>query len=106
MDYVTFLGVGVIFMPDNEATVKAFHDAYGFDEEEVNIIRSLKVKQQSYIKIPDMQIAKVVNLFVEAEQYAVVHQRLMKQPWQRKYGNVNQIPMLQCDRCRRADNEV
>lgn len=47
-----------IFMPDNEATVKAFHDAYGFDEEEVNIIRSLKVKQQSYIKIPDMQIAK------------------------------------------------
>lgn len=60
-----------IFMPDNEATVKAFHDAYGFDEEEVNIIRSLKVKQQSYIKIPDMQIAKVVNLFVEAEQYAV-----------------------------------
>ncbi|MES3240139.1 AAA family ATPase, partial [Escherichia coli] len=40
-------------------------------EEEVNIIRSLKVKQQSYIKIPDMQIAKVVNLFVEAEQYAV-----------------------------------
>jgi len=60
-----------IFMPDNEATVEAFRDAYGFEAEEVDIIRGLKVRQQSYIKIPDMQIAKVVNLHVEAEQYAV-----------------------------------
>jgi len=60
-----------IFMPDNEATVKAFQDAYGFEQEEVEIIRKLKVKQQAYIKIPDMQIAKVINLHVEAEQYAI-----------------------------------
>lgn len=78
-----------IFMPDHEATVDAFRDAYGFDAEEVEIIRGLKVRQQSYIKIPDMQIAKVVNLFVEAEQYAVctstAHEAVLAaEIWQRE----------------------
>ncbi|EMP6676956.1 AAA family ATPase, partial [Citrobacter freundii] len=38
---------------------------------EVDIIRKLKRAQQAYIVIPEAQIAKVINLIVESEQYAI-----------------------------------
>lgn len=60
-----------IFVADSEATDEAYFTAYGIPPEEVEIIRNLKRKQQIYIKIPALNVAKVVNLFVEPEQYAI-----------------------------------
>ncbi|MGR7127803.1 VirB4 family type IV secretion system protein, partial [Klebsiella aerogenes] len=60
-----------VFMPDQEAITETYVKAFDLDPEEVEIIRTMKPKQQAYIIIPDLQIAKVVNLIVEAEQYVI-----------------------------------
>ncbi|MBU4685550.1 VirB4 family type IV secretion system protein [Cedecea davisae] len=60
-----------VFMPDQEAITETYVEAFDLDPEEVEIIRTMKPKQQAYIIIPDLQIAKVVNLIVEAEQYVI-----------------------------------
>lgn len=60
-----------IFVADPEATDEAYFTAYGIPPEEVAIIRNLRRKQQIYIKIPALNVAKVVSLFVEPEQYAI-----------------------------------
>lgn len=60
-----------IFMPDQGAITSKYVEAFDLDPEEVEIIRTMKPKQQAYIIIPDLQISKVVNLFVESEQYVI-----------------------------------
>lgn len=60
-----------VFMPDAGAITPIYVKAFDLDPEEVEIIRTMKPKQQAYIIIPDLQIAKVVNLFAESEQYVI-----------------------------------
>ncbi|WP_243853555.1 VirB4 family type IV secretion system protein [Providencia rettgeri] len=60
-----------IFVADPEATDESYGKAFDLTSEEVNLIRNLRRKQQIYIKIPALNIAKIVNLFVEPEQYAI-----------------------------------
>ncbi|ERK05602.1 hypothetical protein L580_3312 [Serratia fonticola AU-P3(3)] len=60
-----------IFMSDPRANVEHYVSAFGISASEVEIIKNLKRAQQAYIVIPEAQIAKVVNLIVESEQYAI-----------------------------------
>lgn len=64
-----------IFTADREGTDEDYRRTYGLSDDEINIIRGLKQKQQIYIKIPDLNINKVVSLFVESEQYAICTSR-------------------------------
>ncbi|EAT6622123.1 AAA family ATPase [Salmonella enterica] len=60
-----------IFMSDPKANTEHYVKAFGISPDEVDIIRKLKRAQQAYIVIPEAQIAKVINLIVESEQYAI-----------------------------------
>lgn len=61
-----------IFMADAEMEKGEYQHAFPFlTDAELNVIQSLKPKQQAFIKQPDKGIAKVVNLFAEPEQYVV-----------------------------------
>lgn len=60
-----------IFMSDPNGNVEHYVKAFGISAEQVEIIKNLKRAQQAYIVIPEAQIAKVVNLIVESEQYAI-----------------------------------
>ncbi|NQD63304.1 AAA family ATPase [Enterobacter sp. CM29] len=60
-----------MFMCDQEPNVKQYVDTFGISEDQVDIIRNLVPRRQIYIVIPEARIAKVVNLNVESEQYAI-----------------------------------
>ncbi len=65
-----------IFMSDPNMTSTEYIEAFPFlTETECQIIMNLKPKQQAYIKQMDKNIAKVVNLFVEDEQYVIATSR-------------------------------
>ena len=60
-----------MFMCDQEPNVKRYVETFGISEDQVDIIRNLVPRRQIYIVIPEARIAKVVNLNVESEQYAI-----------------------------------
>ncbi len=60
-----------LFAADANGVVDQYVETFEMHPEEAEIIKNLKRHQQIYIKIPELNIAKVVNLFVEAEQYAI-----------------------------------
>jgi len=60
-----------IFLSDLNPNVQHYVKAFGITEGQVEIIKNLKRAQQAYIVIPEANIAKVVNLIVESEQYAI-----------------------------------
>ena len=65
-----------IFMSDPEMTNEDYLFAFPFlTNDECEIIKNLKAKQQAFIKQMDVDIAKVVNLFVEPEQYVIATSR-------------------------------
>lgn len=60
-----------VFHADPEMTRKSYIEAFGLSESECDIIAGLTPKRQAFIKQPELGIAKVVNLFAEAEQYVI-----------------------------------
>lgn len=60
-----------LFMADPEGNTENYVKTFGLSNDQVEIIRNLVPRRQMYIVIPDARIAKVVNLFVESEQYAI-----------------------------------
>lgn len=60
-----------LFMSDPEANTENYMETFGLSAEQVQIIQNLVPKRQMYILIPEAKIAKVINLIVESEQYAV-----------------------------------
>ncbi|EDL52201.1 type IV secretion system protein B4, putative [Vibrio mediterranei AK1] len=65
-----------IFMADAEMKREDYITAFPFlTDAELNVIQSLKPKQQAFIKQPDKGIAKVINLHVEPEQYVIATSR-------------------------------
>lgn len=60
-----------VFLSDPQANAEHYIRTFGLSAEQVSIIRGLKRAQQAYIVQPEAQIAKVVNLIVESEQYAI-----------------------------------
>ena len=65
-----------IFMADAEMKREDYRNAFPFlTDAELEVIGTLKLKQQAFIKQPDAGIAKVINLFVEPEQYVVATSR-------------------------------
>ncbi len=65
-----------IFMSDPEMEASDYKSAFPFlSDNEIEVISGLKPKQQAFIKQMDMGIAKVINLFVEPEQYVVATSR-------------------------------
>ncbi|MFA0012011.1 VirB4 family type IV secretion system protein [Vibrio lentus] len=65
-----------IFMADAEMKREDYLHAFPFlTQAELDVIGSLKPKQQAFIKQPDAGIAKVINLHVEPEQYVVATSR-------------------------------
>ena len=65
-----------VFMSDPEMSVDEYRHAFPFlSDSECHTIMGLKPKQQAYIKQMDIGIAKVVNLHVEDEQYAIATSR-------------------------------
>ncbi|EBQ7118537.1 AAA family ATPase [Salmonella enterica] len=61
-----------IFANDRNGSKEDYQKAFSFlTDDEIDLIFQLKRKQQFYIKIPDLNINKVVNLHVESEQYAI-----------------------------------
>jgi len=82
-----------IFMPDQGAITEKYIHAFDLDPEEVEIIRTMKPKQQAYIIIPDLQISKVVNLFAESEQYVIctstAHEAALAERTYRQYDDID-----------------
>ncbi|EOG5907316.1 VirB4 family type IV secretion system protein [Vibrio vulnificus] len=65
-----------IFMSDPEMNASEYQAAFPFlTDTECQIILGLKQKQQAFIKQMDKNIAKVVNLHVEDEQYVIATSR-------------------------------
>ncbi|WP_322805351.1 type IV secretion system protein B4 (plasmid) [Vibrio alfacsensis] len=65
-----------IFMSDPEMNASEYQEAFPFlTDTECQIIMGLKQKQQAFIKQMDKNIAKVVNLYVEDEQYVIATSR-------------------------------
>nr|WP_012219847.1 VirB4 family type IV secretion system protein [Vibrio sp. 23023]ABX77035.1 VirB4, Type IV secretion [Vibrio sp. 23023] len=65
-----------IFMSDPEMQKEEYLHAFPFlSEDECHLIQSLTPKRQAYIKQISEGIAKVVNLFVENEQYVIATSR-------------------------------
>ncbi|EHD1698858.1 type IV secretion system protein B4 [Vibrio vulnificus] len=65
-----------IFMSDPEMNTADYQSAFPFlTETECQLIMALKPKQQAFIKQMDKNIAKVVNLHVEDEQYVIATSR-------------------------------
>lgn len=65
-----------IFMADGGMKREEYLTAFPFlTEAELDVIQSLKQKQQAFIKQPDKGIAKVINLHVEPEQYVIATSR-------------------------------
>lgn len=65
-----------IFMSDPEMSKADYQHAFPFlTDSECEIILNLKQKQQAFIKQMDKNIAKVVNLHVEDEQYVIATSR-------------------------------
>lgn len=65
-----------MFMPDPEMDKAEYLEAFPFlTEEECSIIANMQAKKQCFIKQPDIGVAKVINLHVEAEQYVVTTSR-------------------------------
>ncbi len=65
-----------IFMSDPEMSLPDYQEAFPFlTDAECHIIMGLKRKQQAFIKQMDKNIAKVVNLHVEDEQYVIATSR-------------------------------
>lgn len=60
-----------VFLADQEMTRKDYIEAFNLTESECDIIESLIPKRQAYIKQPELGIAKVINLYAEAEQYVI-----------------------------------
>lgn len=60
-----------MFMSHPDADTKSYVETFGLSADQVEIIRKLIPRRQLYIVIPEMRIAKVVNLIVESEQYAI-----------------------------------
>lgn len=60
-----------IFMSHPDADTDSYVKAFGLSPDQVEIIRTLIPRRQMYIYIPEARIAKVVNLIVESEQYAI-----------------------------------
>lgn len=60
-----------VFLADPKMTRKNYIKAFGLTEAECDIIESLIPKRQAYIKQPELGIAKVINLYAEAEQYVI-----------------------------------
>ncbi|MFA0249488.1 VirB4 family type IV secretion system protein [Vibrio sp. 10N.261.45.A4] len=64
------------FMADPEMERSEYQKAFPMlKESELDAIEKLIPKQQAFIKQPDKGIAKVVNLFVEPEQYVIATSR-------------------------------
>ena len=65
-----------VFMSDPEMNASEYQQAFPFlTDTECDIIMALKPKQQAFIKQMDKNIAKVVNLHVEDEQYVIATSR-------------------------------
>ncbi|MGL6316690.1 VirB4 family type IV secretion system protein, partial [Vibrio sp. WXL103] len=65
-----------VFMSDPEMSKDEYQYAFPFlSDGECDIIMGLKPKQQAFIKQMDINIAKVVNLHVEDEQYVIATSR-------------------------------
>ena len=65
-----------IFMPDLEMNNDDYKTAFPFlTDSDCEIIANLKQQQQAYIKQPSIGVSKVVNLFVEPEQYVIATSR-------------------------------
>lgn len=65
-----------IFMADPEMDANEYKEAFPFlGNNEIDVIMNLKPKQQAFIKQMDVGIAKVINLFVEPEQYVIATSR-------------------------------
>lgn len=64
------------FMADPEMSREEYQHAFPMlKPAELDAIQSLIPKQQAFIKQPDKGIAKVINLFVEPEQYVIATSR-------------------------------
>ncbi|MEI2423352.1 hypothetical protein V6O07_23995, partial [Arthrospira platensis SPKY2] len=65
-----------IFMADPEMETAEYKHAFPFlGDNEIDVIMNLKPKQQAFIKQMDVGISKVINLFVEPEQYVIATSR-------------------------------
>lgn len=65
-----------VFMPDLEIKADEYKTAFPFlTDDDCDIIANLKRNQQAYIKQPAIGVSKVVNLYVEAEQYVIATSR-------------------------------
>ncbi len=65
-----------IFMADPEMSPEEYQAAFPFlSDTECQLIMGLRPKQQAFIKQMDKNIAKVVNLHVEDEQYVIATSR-------------------------------
>lgn len=65
-----------IFMADPEMEPGEYKEAFPFlGDNEIDTIMNLKPKQQAFIKQMDVGVSKVINLFVEPEQYVVATSR-------------------------------
>ena len=65
-----------VFMPDMAMEADEYQIAFPFlTKDDCDIIGNLKRNQQAYIKQPAIGVSKVVNLYVEAEQYVIATSR-------------------------------
>lgn len=60
-----------VFLADPKMTRKSYIKAFGLTESDCDIIAGLTPKRQAYIIQPELGIAKVINLYTEAEQYVI-----------------------------------
>ncbi|TDN48074.1 VirB4 family type IV secretion system protein [Scandinavium goeteborgense] len=83
-----------IFMADPNGSTKEYMDTFGISADQVEIIKNLKRARQAFIIIPEAQIAKVINLIVESEQYAIctstAHEAAMAQRIYQETDNIDE----------------
>jgi len=60
-----------VFMADPNMSRAEYKEAFNLSESECDIIANLIPKRQAYIKQSELGIAKVINLYAEAEQYVI-----------------------------------
>lgn len=60
-----------IFMADPRMNREEYQRAFDLTASEYDIVAGLILNRQAFIKQPELNIAKVVNLYAEAEQYVI-----------------------------------